>query len=85
MRPRDEKTWLGGINAKVVVGCVIAFAAAIGAELLATSGMPLIEWEAEWAESETALAIGLVAAAVILVITVSVMKIRAGKDEAEVK
>ena len=38
MRPRDEKTWLGGINAKVVIGCIVAVAAAVGAELLATSG-----------------------------------------------
>lgn len=83
MRPRDEKTWLGGINAKVVIGCIVAFAAAVGAELLATSGTPLIEWEAEWAESGTALAIGLVVAAVIAVAAIVALKVKAGKKQAE--
>ena len=83
MRPRDEKTWLGGINAKVVIGCIVAFAAAAGAELLATSGTPLIEWEAEWAESGTALAIGLVVAAVIAVAAIVALKVKAGKKQAE--
>ena len=83
MRPRDEKTWLGGINAKVVIGCIVAFAAAAGAELLATSGTPLIEWEAEWAESGTALAIGLVVAAVIAVAAIVALKVKAGRKQAE--
>ena len=65
MQPRTEKTFLGGINVKVILGCLAAFVVAAGAELLATSGMPLIEWEADWAESSTALAVGIVAAAVL--------------------
>ena len=72
-----------GINAKVVIGCIVAFAAAVGAELLATSGTPLIEWEAEWAESGTALAIGLVVAAVIAVAAIVALKVKAGKKQAE--
>lgn len=79
MRPRDERTSLGGINAKVVIGAVIAFAAA-AAELLASSGTPLIEWEAEWAESGTALAVGLVVAAVA---SLAVLKCRARKEKAQ--
>ena len=77
--PRDERTSLGGINAKVVIGAVIAFAAA-AAELLASSGTPLIEWEAEWAESGTALAVGLVVAAVA---SLAVLKCRARKEKAQ--
>lgn len=83
MRPREEETWLGGINVKVAVGCIVAFAVAVGAELLATSGISLIEWEAEWAESGTAMATGLVVAAVIAVAAVVVLKCKAGKMQAE--
>ncbi len=74
MRPRDEKTGLGGINGKVVIGAVAAFAAAAGAELLASSGTPLIEWEAEWAESGKALALGIVVAAAVVVVALVVLK-----------
>ena len=83
MRPRDEQTGLGGINIKVVIGAVIAFAVAAGAELLASSGTALIEWEADWAESGTALAVGLVTAAVVAVIALVALKYKAGKGEAE--
>lgn len=81
MRPRDEKTGLGGINIKVVIGAVVAFVVAIGAELLASSGTPLIEWEADWAESSTALAIGMVVAALIAVVVLVVLKGQAGKGK----
>ena len=83
MRPRDEKAWLGGINGKVVLGALVAFAAAIGAEMLATSGTPLIEWEADWAESGTALAIGMVVAAAIAILVLLVLKCNAGKRRVE--
>ena len=43
----------------------------------------LIEWEAEWAESGTALAIGLVVAAVIAVAAIIALKVKAGKKQAE--
>ncbi len=81
MQPRTEKTFLGGINVKVILGCLAAFVVAAGAELLATSGMPLIEWEADWAESSTALAVGIVAAAVLSVIVLLVIKKRAEKPQ----
>lgn len=37
-------------------------------------GMSLIDWEAEWAESGTALAVGMVCAAALAVIVLLVMK-----------
>ena len=80
MAPRTEKTWVGGISPKVVLGCVIGFVAAVATQLLAESGFSLIDWEAGWAGSGTALAIGLVVAAALAVIVLAVMKWKAGKD-----
>ena len=80
MRPRTEKTALGSINIKTVIGCVIAFSCAVCAEMLAESGMSLIDWEAGWAESSTAFAAGIVIAAVLTVIIVLVMRGRSSKN-----
>ena len=77
MQPRTAETALGAINAKVVIGCLVAFAAAIGSEMLAESGMALIDWEAGWAESKTALAVGMVVAAILAVVVLLVMKKKA--------
>lgn len=77
MQPRTEETALGVLNAKVVIGSLVAFAAAIGSEMLAESGMALIDWEAGWAESKTALAAGMVVAAILAVIVLFVMKKKA--------
>ena len=74
MQPRTEETALGAINAKVVIGALVAFAAAIGAEMLAESGTSLIDWEASWAESGTAVAAGMVVAAALAVVMLLVMK-----------
>ena len=52
----------------------MAFVCAIVAELAATAGMSLIDWEAEWAESGTALAAGMLVAAVLAVAVLLVMK-----------
>ena len=76
MSPRTEDTALGAVNAKVVVCCAIAFAAAVGAEMMAESGMALIDWEAGWAGSTTALAVGMVVAAVIAIVMILVLKSR---------
>lgn len=83
MQPRNKETGLGRITGKTVGGCLIAFAAAVCAELLATSGTSIIDWEADWAESGTALAVGLVVAALIAVVAIVVMKARAGRSQAE--
>ena len=77
MQPRTEITALGSINLKVIIGCLAAFAAAAAAELLATSGMPLIEWEAGWAESSTALLAGIVVAALLAVIILVIRRKKA--------
>ena len=82
MRPRDENTGLGGINGKVIAGCIAGFAVAVCAELLATSGMSIIDWEADWAESGTALAIGLVAAAVLAIAVIFILKSKSGRSQA---
>lgn len=77
MQPRTEETALGAINAKVVIGALVAFAAAIGAEMLAESGTSIIDWEASWAESGTAVATGMVVAAALAVVMLLVMKKKA--------
>lgn len=81
MQPRTEKTALGSVNWKTIVCCVAAFAAAAAAEMMAENGISLIDWEAEWAESGTALAIGMVAAAALAVIVLLVIKHRADMRE----
>ena len=82
MRPRTKETALGAVNAKVIIGSLVAFAVAVCAEMLAESGMSLIDWEADWAGSGTALAAGMIVAAVVAVIVLAVMKKRAESSNA---
>ena len=82
MRPRTKETALGAVNAKVALGSLAAFAVAVCAEMLAESGMSLIDWEADWAGSGTALAAGMIVAAVIAIIALAVMKERAEASKA---
>ncbi len=82
MQPRTERTALGSIGGKAILGCAVAFAVAIGAEFMAESGMSIIDWEADWAESSVAVAIGIVAAAVLSVAIVLLMRTRAAKKAA---
>ena len=82
MRPRTKETALGAVNAKVVLGSLVAFAVAVCAEMLAESGMSLIDWEADWAASGTALAAGMIVAAVIAIVVLAVMKKRAESSKA---
>lgn len=77
MQPRTEKTALGALGINAVAGSIIAFGVAIGAEMLAENGMQLIDWEADWAESGTAMAAGMIVAAILAVIIIAVMKKRA--------
>lgn len=81
MQPRNEKTYLGSIGWKVIIGSLAAFLLAIGAEFLAENGTALIDWEADWAGSSTALAIGMVVAGVIAVIVVWVLRTRSARSE----
>lgn len=82
MRPRTKEMALGAVNAKVALGSLAAFAVAVCAEMLAESGMSLIDWEADWAGSGTALAAGMIVAAVIAIIVLAVMKKRAEASKA---
>ena len=81
MAPRTPESAVSGISPKALIVCAVGFVCAIVAELAATAGMSLIDWEAEWAESGTALAVGMVAAAVAI-IALLVIKKNAGKKAA---
>ena len=83
MQPRTEKTALSSIGIKTVIGCIIAFIGAIAAEFLAESGFELIDWEADWAESTGAMAIGMLVAAVVAVVILVLMKKNAEKAQAQ--
>lgn len=74
MQPRTPDSAVSGISPKAIVVCVIGFVCAVVAELAATAGMSLIDWEAEWAQSGTALAAGMLVAAVLAVAVLLVMK-----------
>lgn len=82
MQPRTVETALEPISGKVIFVSLAAFAVAVGAEMLAESGMSLIDWEADWAESTTALAVGMVVAAVIAVVAILVIKARSNGSNA---
>ena len=81
MQPRNEKTYLGSIGWKVIIGSLAAFLLAIGAEFLAENGTALIDWEADWAGSSTALAIGMVESGEIAVIVVWVLRTRSANND----
>ena len=83
MQPRTKEVCPEAISWKLPVGCLIAFAVAVGAELLAESGISLMEWEAGWAESSAALAAGMVVAAAVAVAAVLVMRMRTQKVSGE--
>ena len=74
MAPRTPESAVSGISPKALIVCAVGFVCAIVAELAATAGMSLIDWEAEWAESGTALAAGMLVAAVLAVAVLLVMK-----------
>ena len=82
MAPRTPESAVSGISPKALIVCAVGFVCAIVAELAATAGMSLIDWEAEWAESGTSLAVGMVAAAVVAIIALLVIKKNAGKKSA---
>ena len=82
MRPRTADTVVAGINPKVIAGCFVGFIVAVISQMVAESGMSLIDWEADWAESSSAMAISALVGAIILVIALLVMKNQAKKREA---
>jgi hypothetical protein len=74
MQPRDERSTFGTLSATAVVLSLIGFAVSIGAEFLAESGVALVEWEADWAESGTAIAVAIIAAAILAIVAILVMR-----------
>ena len=74
MAPRTSESVVAGLKPKAIVVCVIGFVCAVAAELAATAGLSLVEWEAAWAESGTAMAVGMVVAAALCLVVVLVMK-----------
>lgn len=82
MRPRTADTVTEGISPKTVAICFVGFIVAIVSQMVAKSGMPLIDWEADWAESSSAMAISALVGAVVLVIAIVVLKNQAKKREA---
>ena len=74
MAPRTPESAVSGISPKALIVCAVGFVCAIVAELAATAGMSLIDWEAQWAESGTAMAAGMAAAAALAVVILLVMK-----------
>jgi len=74
MAPRTSESAVAGLEPKAVLVCAVGFVCAVVAELAATAGMSLVDWEAEWAESGTAVAVGMVVAAALCVIILLTMK-----------
>ena len=74
MQPRTAQSAVSGLSSKALVICGIGVVCAVVAELAATAGMSLIEWEADWAESGTAVAVGMVVAAVVAIAVIAYMK-----------
>ncbi len=81
VKPRDEKTVLEGgvLTPKNILICVAGFAVAIVAELLASGGYELIDWEAAWAESTGAFVAAIVVAAVAALVVIGIIRNRASR------
>ena len=82
MAPRTPASAVSGLSPKALLVCAIGFVCAIVAEMAATAGMSLVDWEASWAESGTALAVGILVAAVVALAALLVIKKPGGKRAA---
>ncbi len=74
VQPRSKENRLPAIRITTAIGVIVAFICAIAAEMLASSGLELIDWEASWAESKSAIAVGMIAAAIVAIVVLVVMK-----------
>ena len=81
MQPRTPKTALEPLGAKAVLGCIVGFAAAAGTQMLAKSGMSLVDWEAPWSESMPAFATAILIAAALCLVAVLVIRKQAEQDQ----
>lgn len=80
VKPRDKETMLHGdtvLTPKMVILSLAGFGVAIVAELLASGGYELIDWEADWAGSMGAIVIGMIVAAVIALTVIGMIRNRA--------
>lgn len=74
LEPRKNTAFSAFFSPKLIIGCITAFIAAVCCEMLAESGMALIDWEAGWAGSTTALLAGLIVAAAVAIVILAVMR-----------
>ena len=65
MRPRTAESAPEALSARLAVATVACFVVAAAVACLSEAGLSLIEWEAEWAESEGAMLAGIVVAAIV--------------------
>ena len=68
MRPRTPESAPEAPSAKLVIAAVACFAVAAAVACFAEAGFTLFEWEAEWAESESAIFAGIGVAAVVAIV-----------------
>ncbi len=76
IKPREkgiENEEGSSVTLKMGIIAIIGFAVAVGSEFLAESGMSLIDWEAEWSENTTSLIIGIAVAAIIAIISITLL------------
>ncbi len=81
--PRTRESKMEAFNFSLFIKLIIAAAAAMGVEILSESGFELIEWEMDWAESTTSIAIAMVVAGLIAVVAVLILKKKGGVSEEE--
>lgn len=81
VKPRDKETQLeGGVFTPKNIALILAgFAAAIGAELLASGGYELIDWEADWAGNSTSIIVGIIVALAVTAVAAGLIRSRAGR------
>lgn len=80
LQPRDKNSVINNekvFTPKVVILSIVGFICAVGFEFMSETGLSLIEWEAEWAESTNALIIGIIVSAIIVIGIISFMRNRA--------
>lgn len=69
-KPRTAESDAPSVSPRVVAVSVVCFFLAVVAACVSKAGFTLVEWEAEWAESQVALFAGIGVAAVVAVIAV---------------
>ena len=81
MQPRTPKTALEPQGAKAVLGCIVGFGCCCRTQMLAKSGMSLVDWEAPWSESMPAFATAILIAAALCLVAVLVIRKQAEQDQ----